>query len=67
MLTARCFFACGLNVVQSERTRSVSCAPAVPDLQSGAQSAPHPIWYQLQPEVPPQVLHFMQVPLRTSV
>ncbi len=22
---------------------------------------------QLQPEVPPQVLHFMQVPLRTSV
>jgi hypothetical protein len=23
--------------------------------------------YQLQPDVPPQVLHFMQVPLRTSV
>lgn len=22
---------------------------------------------QLQPDVPPQVLHFMQVPLRTSV
>ena len=27
MLTARCLFACGLNVVQSERTRSVSRAP----------------------------------------
>ncbi len=28
---------------------------------------PCPILPQLQPEVPPQVLHFMQVPLRTSV
>ena len=27
----------------------------------------HHFNYQLQPLVPPQVLHFMQVPLRTSV
>ena len=29
--------------------------------------APTMPMFQLQPEVPPQVLHFMQVPLRTSV
>jgi hypothetical protein len=27
----------------------------------------HPGIHQLQPEVAPQVLHFMQVPLRTNV
>ena len=31
----------------------------------GPGQPPRP--FQLQPEVPPQVLHFMQVPLRTSV
>ncbi len=37
-----------------------------PDPCFGA-SAPAPKLVQLQPLVAPQVLHFMQVPLRTSV
>jgi hypothetical protein len=38
--------------------------------QKGGTEAPPPNYgtrNQLQPDVPPQVLHFMQVPLRTSV
>lgn len=38
--------------------------------QGASAPAPCPVIYtlrQLQPLVPPQVLHFMQVPLRTSV
>ncbi len=33
----------------------------------GVVAGPSPRLAQLQPLVPPQVLHFMQVPLRTSV
>ncbi len=103
-LTARCFFACGLDCAWGERTRPVK-------EWERANIPPHPIpgqhghvgrvekghqvslasflrirrgrlpWAasdpyapgcrgvnpQLHPLVAPQVLHFMQVPLRTSV
>ncbi len=50
--------ACGLVRVRGERTR--------PGCQA-RRLGNAPEFGQLQPLVPPQVLHFMQVPLRTSV
>ncbi len=61
--TAR-FYACGLNVVGSERTRPGTAPRAAPDRIRGLLGVG---FGQLHPLVPPQVLHFMQVPLRTSV
>lgn len=48
--------ACGLNVVGGERTRPGTLPPP----------RRRPV-SQLHPLVEPQVLHFMQVPFRTSV
>jgi hypothetical protein len=53
--------ACGLNVVGGERTR-----PGTLPREKSRDRYFCPS-YQLHPLVPPQVLHFMQVPLRTSV
>ncbi len=55
-MTAR-FPACGLNNVKGERTRPGTLPPAT---RRGPETHEHPL-------VAPQVLHFMQVPLRTSV
>jgi hypothetical protein len=44
-----------------ERTRPVSA------VSSRAPRSGRPLACQLHPEVAPQVLHFMQVPLRTRV
>ena len=52
--------ACGLNVVGGERTRPGTAPPA-------GVTRPGDWMAQLHPLVPPQVLHFMQVPLRTNV
>jgi hypothetical protein len=44
------------------------CLPPVRSPRGGLAYGPRPQAFdQLQPLVPPQVLHFMQVPLRTSV
>jgi hypothetical protein len=53
--------ACGLNRVRGERTRPVF------QVSTPGQGRENPISCQLHPLVAPQVLHFMQVPLRTSV
>lgn len=62
------FFACGPVCVQGERTRprtglGLPRGVALTRRQSQGQI----LIAQLQPDVPPQVLHFMQVPLRTNV
>lgn len=58
-----------VNRVWSFAARSLACSPI--DQLSGAAipvAAPDSVARrQLQPEVAPQVLHFIQVPLRTSV
>ena len=61
--TAR-FSACGLNVVGGERTRPGTAPRSAPDRIRGLSGGE---FDQLHPLVPPQVLHFMQVPFLTSV
>ena len=80
MLTARCFSACGLDVVRGERTRPVWPEQELHSSPGVRREAgwiilgyPAPLRarvgarYQLHPLVAPQVLHFIQVPLRTNV
>ena len=59
------FFACGLILFRAGAPASGSLCLGGAGALTGAQ--PLSLRRQLQPEVPPQVLHFMQVPLRTSV
>ncbi len=51
--------ACGLTRVGGERTRPLREWEELPRRPT--------LFRQLQPDVAPQVLHFMQVPFRTSV
>ena len=76
-------FYLSLHPEQGTRAAGAVCAQPAPQLKVLSVMRAGPVWdepeagastpvsnsqsCQLQPLVPPQVLHFMQVPLRTSV